>query len=331
MTDVRRVLAAILCCAGVVMPAAAHAEAKVVVLPLEFAGNVVPVDQDVLGQRLLTGLKGTGMALIEGESVRKALAGQRGPCGEACRRALAGTLEGRYVVGGRVEGEHEVYRIELWLADGYSGKTLVQAPRRCDICGITELATTMDLAASTLHAKLEALAGNPARFQVRTVPPGAMVYVDGDAVGNAPRELQLTAGEHEIAAEAEGYEQARRTVVAVEGASERVDLQLEQDTGRLWWRRAGWIAMGAGLAATVAGAVLIAIDGKETDCTATSDRTNVCDKLRNTVVPGAISLGAGIAAIGSGLYLLLTHQQPAERRALTVVPQGAGLGVHATF
>jgi len=311
---------------------AAQARSSVAALPLEFVGDVLPADREVLRQRMVLGLKGSAFDVVADERVTKLEKGRKGRCDAACRREQAASLRVRYIAGGKVEGKHGNLVIELWLADGYSGKVLARADQRCDICGITEAASFMDLAASSLHAKLNKLLPNPGVITVTVSPPGADIYVDDDPVGPAPQTLELPAGEHTLSARAVGYTPRSRTVNVIAGVREDLALKLGRDSKSIWRQRAGWISAGVGVAAIITGAALVGIAGNDADCRNGPEFQNLCSKEVSTAAPGWTALGVGAVALTTGLYLLFTQKErPASQPKVTVATSGAGLLMSSQF
>lgn len=58
--------------------------------------------------------------------------------------------------------------------------------------------------------------------------PGAVISIDGEAVGNAPVSQDLPPGEHIIEATAEGYDPIQQTVTITQGQSRAISLQLQR-------------------------------------------------------------------------------------------------------
>lgn len=331
MRRLKRVVAASFVVFAVSPAAQARPEAaKAVVLPLTFEGQLVPADREVLRQRLMLGLQATGLRVTTDEDIQRALGTRTGPCQQTCRKEVASKLQARYVVGGKVKGQHSNFKISLWLADGYSGDSLAEVPRRCDLCGIMELASTMELAASALHAKLQSLAQKPARVEVVTDPAGAEIYVDDDKVGLAPRTLELAPGDHVITARAPDHRPKGRRVTAVAGVHERVELDLERNVWNLWRKRIGWISLVTGAAAATMGGVLVGLHGDGTDCSQGQAFEQVCNSTHNTAAIGWTSVGVGVAAVGVGVYLLLTGNEPAEQ-PVALIPEGPGFSIRGRF
>lgn len=289
----------------------------VAVLPLRFTGDLVNTDRAVLSQRFLLGLNTSELQLISGDPVDHALLSKRpsGICDENCRRSVAAALKVRVIVGGEVHGNHDNYALHIWAADGTNGNIFAEVDWHCDICGVTELANTMQLTASTLQAKLRELRPAAAIVEVRSIPRGAALIVDGRSAGLTPRRLQLPPGEHSIAVRADGHREARRNVRTTAGEQERIDVILSPMSrpSRTWRRPVGWIAIGTGVIAGVIGSVLLGLDGQRTNCESGEIRAEYCQSTRNTAIGGGVTLGMGLVAIGTGVYLLLTTPAAPER------------------
>lgn len=86
------------------------------------------------------------------------------------------------------------------------------------------------------HAKVErkiaALEQRPSKVAIATTPPGATVIVDGDRRGAAPLELTLTAGTHQLVAEA-GGRKVRRTITLAYGEPLAITLPVDAARGTL--------------------------------------------------------------------------------------------------
>ncbi len=99
-----------------------------------------------------------------------------------------------------------------------------------------------------------------------------------------------------------------------------------------WWQTArtyAWASLGLGLAAVVPGGVLVGMDGKETcDAPDGARRPRVYD----TLVPGAVLLGAGAALLGTALLLaLLGDDGGAGAVQVELAPGAAGLTLSGGF
>ena len=285
-------------------PARAPAAPSVAVLGLDLRGDLPAPVQQTLYAELGKGLAKSGLQVAPLAAARVALGTQYGRCASAeCRRSAAGKLACRYVVGGSVAGDDDrTYDIELWLADGYSGRVVATVQQRCELCGLQAVGEKMDLAASALAAKLDAAATAPGRLVVQTDPPGAVIFVDGDAVGAAPREIELSAGRHEIAAEAPGHIRGARTVTSVAGVQERLQLRLIPQATRSVRRVVGWVSVAAGVASLAAGIALFAINGETRGCP--DFPGGACAEERHTIAPASALTALGVVAMAGGGYLI---------------------------
>ena len=292
-------------------PGAARARqhaASVAVLDLEFKGEISSGVRTALSRKLREGLGATGMRVVPDQRLRQVLPPGPGSCGDsACWRLTAGRLGCRFLAGGAVVGEDRSYTIDLFLADGYSGEVAARVQRRCDICGLLAVGEAMDLMASALSAKVQAIQARPGRISVQTTPSGATVRVDGDPVGTSPLEIDLPAGDHKITAEVQGFLGASRVVTAVAGVDERMTLTLiPAESPRSPWRVLGWSAVGTGVVSVGVAALLFVLDGGQASC---GDQESVlggqCPGLRETSAGAWATATVGAAAVATGLYLLL--------------------------
>jgi hypothetical protein len=84
-----------------------------------------------------------------------------------------------------------------------------------------------------------------------------------------------------------------------------------------------WVALVGGVGGIAGGATLIAIHAPEAE----GERDEV---VRDTMVPGIITLSAGVALTGVGIYLFLRDRRDAREPRLTVTPTTGGATVTLT-
>ena len=205
--------------------------------------------------------------------------------------------------------EHDkTYEITLDLVNGKSGVTIGTNRERCEICGVEEASEKVSLAASALRARLEALANTPPRFIIRSRPVGASVKLDGEAIGKTPVDRELAPGVHKLELSYDGYDPLERTVTAVNGVDETLDLDLVIVPSKLPLRTLGWTALAVGAAAIAGAAWAESVDGDELSCMPTErDMLGHCPHVRNTRVLGAVLAGVGAAsATLGGVWLYLS-------------------------
>ncbi len=279
------------------------------------------------GERFEAALAAAGLDVLGAAQLRERVPGELACSEGECLRALAGKLSCRYVAGGRISGDRRAADLELFVVDGYSGKTAARVSRRCELCGEFELLDTLTRATQALTGQLAAAARAPGRLQLRATPLGASVTVDGAPLGSTPREVTLTAGVHVVAVSAPGHLTDSREIAVSAGETTRVEVRLvPAPADRTVVRALGWSTLAAGVAMIVAGAVLLALDGKGLDCGEAVGTQVSCRSQRATLPEGAVITGVGVAGAAVAGYLLYRGYRTAPREQAVTV-SGASLGL----
>lgn len=309
---------------------------RVAVVRLAFEGAVPEAARDLFAQRLVEGLAAARFEVMTGAMVRERLAavglGADSCSGGSCTGKAAGALGVAFLVFASVVEHDKTYDITLGLVNGKSGVTIGTNRERCEICGVEEASEKVGLAASALRARLEALANTPARFIIRSRPAGARIALDGEAIGRTPIDRELQPGVHKLELAADGYDPLDRTVTAVNGVDETLDLDLVVLPSKLPLRALGWTAVAVGVAALVGSVWAESIDGQELAC-APGERDDFghCPRVRSTRVLGAVLAGVGAASATLGGVWLYLGGLGAPRAAETSAPQAASIGVTGRF
>jgi hypothetical protein len=309
---------------------------RVAVVRLAFEGAVPEAARDLFAQRLVEGLAAARFEVMTGAMVRERLAaaglGADSCSGGSCTGKAAGALGVAFLVFASVVEHDKTYDITLGLVNGKSGVTIGTNRERCEICGVEEASEKVGLAASALRARLEALANTPARFIIRSRPAGARIALDGEAIGRTPIDRELQPGVHKLELAAEGYDPLERTVTAVNGVDETLDLDLVVLPSKLPLRALGWTAVAVGVAALVGAVWAESIDGQELAC-APGERDDFghCPRVRSTRVLGAVLAGVGAASATLGGVWLYLGGLGAPRAAETGGVPAASLGVTGHF
>jgi hypothetical protein len=310
---------------------------RLAVVRFDVDGNVPAALRKAMGDRLVEGLTAVSFQVMkppldapspvvdpEGEGCRD----------EGCYRRVAKSLQVSYLVSAQIQERDKSFEITLELLSARSGSVVGTTRERCEICGVVEVGEKMSLAASTLRARLEALARAPARFVIRTRPEGASVVIDGKAMGITPLDLTLSAGERKMVIEHEGFSPLERTVSVTRGVDEALDLDLVRLPTKFPFRAAGWTAVATGAVLAVGGIYLLSLHGSEVSCTAAQrDGGGNCPEVYKTNVAGASLLGASAVMLTmGGVWIYLA--QPAGGGLLPTERASASrfaIGASGTF
>jgi hypothetical protein len=166
--------------------------------------------------------------------------------------------------------------------------------------------------------------GTSGRVKITSVPAGAEVRVDDQAIGVTPLEYDLAPGPHKIVLAAPGHEPDAREIVIAGGQTKVIDATLVQGAARSHARsKLPWIAMGGGGALLATGVILFA----------TSETDDGSKRTYLDTRPPGIALGlAGAAALGAGLYLWRrSRHESASSPTVAVDRHAFSIGWSRTF
>jgi TolB-like protein len=309
---------------------------QVAVVRLGFSGGVAEAARELFGQRVVEGLAVAEFQVTSGAAVagRLSAAGieARKCTDEDCYRRVAPVLGVAYLVAGSVAESRKTYDITLELVNGRTGAIIGTHRERCEICGVEEAGEKMGLAASALRARLEAVVRAPARFVIRSRPPGAAVSMDGAAIGRTPIDREIVGGTHVLVVSAEGYEVSQRTLTAVAGVDETLDLELQPLPSKFPFRTAGIAAVAVGAAALIGGIYALSVDGDPIPCSAAEkDPWGACPNLRSTRTLAAALVGLGVGAGTLGGVWLYLGQGRGPREVGAGGPMAVSIGVSGRF
>jgi hypothetical protein len=193
------------------------------------------------------------------------------------------------------------------IINGRTGAVLAGNRERCETCGVEEAGEKMGLAASALRERLETVARAPARFVVRSRPTSATVEIDGKIVGVTPLDVELAGGAHHLRLLMRGYDTLERTLTAVGGVDEGMDLDLVAIPSHFPHRTVGLATLAGGVVLLVSGIITMTFDREEIGCSAREkDPYGHCPWVRSTKWWGAAMVGTGAAAATlGGVFLYL--------------------------
>lgn len=186
---------------------------------------------------------------------------------------------------------------------------------------------------------------NPAMLVVRSVPSGARVKVDGEAVGPTDLELPIAAGVHTLEISMKDCRTHSQEITVTDGQRREVDVTLVPvndarpcgDPGQgngskrvlppKKRKLAPWLVVGGGAVLAIGGGILIATDEDEVE-----DGT-VVPSYRDTATGGVILAATGAVAVTAGIVWLIkarARKRPAIAPVVTY-QDGARVGISGRF
>jgi hypothetical protein len=181
--------------------------------------------------------------------------------------------EATYLLRGRVEIEGRSYTLHLEMLDRKTGSVVASREDRCEICTESEAFETANTAASTLKAMVFKRTGGAPGATPGSKPAGPPL---ASAVPAPPATTIAAPG-------------ATLSATATPTASER-------------HTALGWTGVASGLAAGVAGAILIGIDGNGT---CPDYPAKACPNEFQTRAGGIALVAGGVVAVAAGVLALL--------------------------
>ncbi|MBK9034248.1 MAG: PEGA domain-containing protein [Myxococcales bacterium] len=210
-----------------------------------------------------------------------------------------------------------------WLY-GANGKAIVAQSVFCRACRNDTLGPTAEDLAEALFAVQGQGTGI---VKITSTPPGAKVLIDGATAGATPWEQGLRTGPHTVTLELPGHRTQTLPIEIKKDETVPVDVAMVPDRGGGGGGKRDplWLGVaGAGVAALVGGAVLVALD---------EDPVPTQQFYFDSAPGGFALIGVGAVAVAAGTYLYLRSGKPRARAATAwVVPSGgAGVGLAGSF
>lgn len=249
------------------------------------------------------GLRAAGYEVLPTSEVKARLRGELARCrGGACVRRVGEALGVRSAVFATIDGKDEDTIVAMSIHDARTGEREAEVREVCDLCGQTELAARLGVAASALRAySLDARERKVKQAAKARAAPAAPAAPASPA--RAPR------------ARARARE-ARSIVPGILVGA------------------AGAIGVGAGL-------YLVALDGRGTCARGDQPVYPApgaviryldtggfeCRDVYRTRTPGIASAAAGVAAIAAGVALVVRARDRERAVEITPRPGGAAIGV----
>jgi hypothetical protein len=290
---------------------------KFAIVPVDVQGKDEPGLADVLLGALEKGTSTDGTEVVRVEQ----------PCSDAdCFATIARETGATHVFAATVAVELNDYRVEL-VAHDATGAARHSIKFDCEICTHADLESRMAQEVTTFRTKLASAMGGPdavlATISVTTVPSGARVLLDGKPIGTTPFDGEISPGQHALTVEADGYIAETSRFEARLGGQSSFAIALEREVDRdaarpRRLRIAGYTSLGVGLGSLVAGSVLLGIDSRPIQSRCSGDSIDVngtCEYLHDTMVVGAVLTSVGVAAIVTGVALVITGRPGRKSQA----------------
>lgn len=272
------------------------------VVPTTHQNKLESVARSELDGRLQTGLK-------RGEAPLVSRDGTDASCDESCRTEFR-EAGASHFVRPSIEQKSRDYTVKLELVDTSTGDVVAQTTATCEICGLEELGELVEGQGAILQTKLAALDVQAPTLTVNSKPSGAVVFVDGEAVGKTPLERQMLPGEHVVRVSRNGFVAEERQVTMVDGVAQSVDVQLKRAPGNRRNIILGAVATGVGAALLGTGIGFLAVNDKpQRNCAPENmDADGDCAFVYKTAGTGAALAIPGAILATVGVMLLIQNR-----------------------
>lgn len=265
-----------------------------------------------------------GLSRGGGATLAELGTGHAEACANAeCWAAVARRAGADFVVLPRLGVEDRDFRVELVLVD-QRGTTLASAADTCEVCAVPEVAHMLADLAGVLNSKLDVLAREPPQITFESQPDAALVYLDGELLGQTPVTRSVTPGQHRARAVLRGRIPLELMVEAVAGSRETVAFELDPIPRSQRARPYGWALLGLGVAATATGIGLLAVDERPYRKRCDGRYLDVegnCRFRYDTLGSGVVMTSVGGASLIAGTVIVALFSRRRASSRLT----GAGL------
>jgi len=302
--------------------------AKLAVLPLKIDGQVDEVTRTRWTASLRDGLTRGNAEVVDDAQVAPYI---EGSCNQqSCYDKVRANSGATHIVRATVVNKNRDYLLKIDLLDARTGSVVVSSEDRCEICGSEEVGKSLDSQGALLQTRLAAQGKGPAVLYLDTSPSGAIVFIDGEAVGTTPLERPVLEGQHKVRVSLSGYVAEERALSFVNGVREELKLPLQRTPGNPRTRALGAAGVAGGILLIGGGIGLVILD--DVDYKKNCDGVNIdadgdCKFVYNTGPLGAVLIGAGAIVGTLGAVAIHRHRgaAPAKKERAFVVPRGLGV------
>lgn len=172
----------------------------------------------------------------------------------------------------------------------------------------------------------------PASLEIRTLPAGALLTIDGTAVGSAPLRREVPAGSYRVVASLAGYQPSAQEVVVTRGQSASVSLLLMREVSEHPYSTWGHATFWSGLGLAGFGGLSMGLSVKYANDYESSGARTDADSSDTWATMMWVGFGAGAALLTTGIALWLLEPTAGERidpatAGLAPTPDGQGLSL----
>ncbi len=236
-----------------------------------------------------------------------------------CINTVAKDADAQWVIQPALSTIDHDYGIAVRLYD-FAGNLKVDESATCEICSYPDAVDALVKETTDVKEPLLAFVENPygdreqaefetddiSRLAIRSEPAGATVRLDGEKIGKTPLEIDVDPGLHDLELSLRNHNGITETVRAPRGGSELVTYTLvennEKQTRAL--RITGWTFSMLGIGLLGGGIPLLALEERpvRNQCSGENvDFNGTCRYRYDTLLPGALLTGFGIASLVTGI------------------------------
>jgi hypothetical protein len=298
------------------------------VLPLRAADHTAAAERQAVQGALRRALAGLGLGVIDPQVVERLQEITPEDCSHRrCMARLARTADAQMLVGGRLHRERQGWTLQLWLYDSQRRDQLSVATSqaRCVSCDRQTLCRRARGLITDLLRKARTLE-QTAQLAVRSTPAGAVVTIDGTAMGATNMTFGVTPGRHVVTLQKEGFRLSVHEVEVEPGARGEIDGHLQRsEIGHRPRRAPAWLAwtLGATSLAALAPGIALWIAGREDPA---PDASGVEPTSVRNYRPAGVALTAVGAALGvAAIVLFAVDARSPERPVALEIHRGGAL------
>ncbi len=329
-------LGVVFLCLSLSLPAWAQEEESVAILTLEISGDGPPELRQQIAKSISEALAGEGLKVTGLDQTLKTLTSVPeliGCSSTACLERIHELIPVKRFVRAVVTASGAHYELHLELLNPVDGEGVVSVvDDSCEVCTISDL---NKVAAQAARKLLDPNMQQTLSVKIASNPPGALITINDEEVGEAPVDAKLSVGNHSVRISLEGHKDKEETIEVVADSSEEQRYEYiltkvgksKEPSAPVDYGAKKWAALGASGALLVLGTVLVVIDGKP-DC---SSNTAACPGFRKTLTGGIIALSSGVAlgALGGWMVWRERQKEPSQSGVSVQLTRGGGIAGYA--